>query len=332
VTERRTILAGEPTLTAEPIRAWKRANLHARLGGDGELEVTFAGVGHRDATYSADDVARCRYGHEPAWIVAFHDGRILAEAHARVPDPRCTCGFYAVKDERTLREVGRSGVATLEVELLGAVDRYRRGYRAERQRVLRVSVDDRCKWCPDPAVEVRAVLEPWLGPRHVSVVPLCAKCSHGAGVLAGVADPMSLGDLADRLATEVVWGSPPVSPDDVATFVTQIQLVSGQLLASFTPIANLFQTIVLNSSYRRAPSTAVSSRRDWRRRPPRRPRRGPDRCAFQAAREAMHAGLALVLPPWPRSRADHPRPQRRRWWFLRRRPTSNGWSITNLGD
>jgi hypothetical protein len=348
VSARRTILEAEPTLTAEPIRAWKRARIQARRIDDDGLVVAFAGVGQQ-ATYSADDTARCvSLAHLSAWHLGLEGLGLHAE---RIPDPSCTCGFYALNDEALLSEVGHSGVATLEVELLGAVDRYTRGYRAERQRVLRARVDNRCRWCGATATRLLATPDWWsfgVETGQVWLRPACDQCTAWAD---HAVDALSIGELADRLATEFVWADPPPAPppppaSSQASSGIYAHLVPASALATLgATVLNVTQKFInglphlgITPHFGITPPPASPGRRvrrakaQERAKARRRAKRPPDRCAFQRARAAMHAGLALVLPPWPRSRAEHPRPQRRRWWFLRRRPTSNGWSITNLGD
>jgi hypothetical protein len=189
----------------DTIRAFKLAQLVTVDGG-----VKFQGAGSR-VLYKGDDVASCERDK-----VGFFGGFSFLGDH-EVPDPRCTCGFYAVPHKHAKVVVAdyQSGAfCRLEVELFGRVIKHERGYRAQRQRVLSVAVLPQCRTigplqaqggfvitfggvgggevkCSNQAVGLRVDAG--------SIVPSCA---HHAPL--GFAP---LTDVAQMLGTEVRWAT-----------------------------------------------------------------------------------------------------------------------------
>lgn len=83
----------------------------------------------------------------------------------------------------------------LDVELMGRVVAYHKGYRAAVQRVLVAKVDQRCVMCARRAVGFCAATFA-VGNGWATVVPTCG-CQ--------VPVRWSIGDLANMLGTEVAW-------------------------------------------------------------------------------------------------------------------------------
>lgn len=175
-------------MTAGPIEAFKQAGVDLEVDTD-RLRfrpVSLAGYYDRDAVAECRRLAgerACAPGLAPNWLGA-----------ARSPRD-CTCGFYATADPRLLRE---RYLPLLEVALYGRVlicpDPAGRAdsYRAERQRVRRVTFPGTCgrlypaeplcspRACYAPAVALGAV--PYLAlpssrlvpGEHRGLVPCCA--------------------------------------------------------------------------------------------------------------------------------------------------------------
>lgn len=115
----------------EPIRAVKWARIRASPEGDA-ASLSGLTVGGR---YQAEGEATCVRG-------------------CRAPGEGCDCGFYAVRpgcEDQVFDAVDglrrRATSVRLEVELSGDVLEFDLGYRAARQRVLRVVVPSRCAPC-----------------------------------------------------------------------------------------------------------------------------------------------------------------------------------------
>ena len=93
----------------------------------------------------------------PRWSLAvcsrhFTDDTVLDDMpHGRVPSVECSCGFYAMNERPTIFTIGHKGThALMEVELCGRVLVCESGYRAEKQRPIRLVVDTRCEYCLGP--------------------------------------------------------------------------------------------------------------------------------------------------------------------------------------
>ena len=169
----------ERVAQAEPIRAWKRADLAVCHAPDVPAEVHFEGIGI--ATHYGPDAT------------AYHPGYDDHGDHA-APDPTggCRqCGFWAKSDRGEIDDC--SGIATLEVELFGTVVEHERGWRASRQRVLCVWVDHDCARCCDPNAKATGF---WVDSAD-NLSPRCAKCMP-LGLV-------SLADVASLLGCEIRW-------------------------------------------------------------------------------------------------------------------------------
>jgi hypothetical protein len=102
----------------------------------GHRDVQFRGLA-QNVLYGVEDTARC---------VPFGESR----NHGSLPDPGCTCGFYALKDKAPYLWGGDHMLPghspLLEVELWGRVLVGTNGYRGEHQRVLSATLSP-CHWC-----------------------------------------------------------------------------------------------------------------------------------------------------------------------------------------
>jgi hypothetical protein len=196
----------------EPIRAVKWARIRAAPKGN---EATLAGltVGGR---YQAEGEATCVRGCRP-------------------PGEGCDCGFYAVRpgceDEvfDTVEGLRRRATSVqLEVELSGEVLEFDLGYRAARQRVLRVLIPSRCAPCArfDDTRHAVAML-PKATAAYGSDLGLGPTGRLGARdswpVLEPVCDlhrpppeefaPIGVVELSGLLGTEVAWAPLPTTGD-----------------------------------------------------------------------------------------------------------------------
>ncbi len=142
------------------------------------------------------------------------------------PGLDCRCGFYAFTHRAAavdlLHELSRTSpnetYALLSVDLDGDVLEYERGYRAQRQRVVRVELPHRCSGChthEQGASPVDYVAHPRFRAEHLGstrdlqahralpegAAPLRALCQHHAP--AHEMSRLSLSDVRARLNTEV---------------------------------------------------------------------------------------------------------------------------------
>lgn len=118
----------DPRVVDEPVRGWKVAPVTRMPDGS----VFFDGFGTQ---YGVEAVARCNKHFVTGW----------RSSHAEpAPYEGCECGFYAYNDRRLIGEHVQPGCGLLEVEMYGKVLRFEKGYRAEKQRVLSVTVRPEC--------------------------------------------------------------------------------------------------------------------------------------------------------------------------------------------
>ena len=96
----------------------------------------------------------------------------LGEPH-HAPDPKCTCGFYAVDNDDDLWRLGGGDpeLIVLDVELAGRVIEHEHGYRASDQRVRSVALPRRCVRC---GREAELLHKRTFG----AVVPACTRCAR----------------------------------------------------------------------------------------------------------------------------------------------------------
>lgn len=128
---RRSQWAGfAPEPAPDPFRGYKIAQLI--VGPD---DAWLAGV--TSLRYGVDELARCR------------------RRSCRPPGLDCRCGFYAFRERaeavELLRQLGARHPARsyvlLTADLDGEVLEYELGFRAQRQRVLRIEIPDACARC-----------------------------------------------------------------------------------------------------------------------------------------------------------------------------------------
>lgn len=169
------------------IRAWKRARVLWNSG-----RPSFQGVGAHYG-YGVDDEAKCRadrYGLRVQFL-----GQTIGEeyplAHA-APRLDCGCGFWAYRSADA--PVEYPNAAYLDVELYGRIIEFEKGYRAQHQRVMRVTFDNWCYDCGQPAKGLRVDNE---------AGALCPTCADGGCPPHSV---ITLPVLRERLGgVEVAW-------------------------------------------------------------------------------------------------------------------------------
>lgn len=174
---------GEPaeSLGLEPLRATKRCRI-GLVDGSPALRPAVRGTFFRPTAS-----ASCGEGH----------------VH-RVPEPSCTCGFYALGNSEELEEkLGswRPEEVELDVELGGRVVRHERGLRGEHQAVLGVRIHPLCALCsprnPRRTVVVGRVERGRRRADWEGLLPLCDRCASQA------ADLWTVPGLAAALEAEV---------------------------------------------------------------------------------------------------------------------------------
>lgn len=114
----------------------------------------------------------------------------LGEPHD-APNPKCTCGFYAVGTDEELWRLGSGDpeLIVLDVDLSGRVIEHEHGYRASHQNVRRVSIPPRCVRC---GREAQLLHKRMFG----AVVPACSRCARR---------PMTLADASVALEVPVTF-------------------------------------------------------------------------------------------------------------------------------
>lgn len=173
----------------EPIRAWKQATIILHCG-----MPCFAGVTSSGTRYSSDAYAECTAG----WRRAIYSGfgsYSGPPTHRMGPVLDCSCGFYAMAEDEKPTE----GIV-LEVELYGTVIVCERGYRAQRQRVLGVTLP---KMCANALCTADACLVAFVDDT------LAGLCDEHAALVerTPLHAPGTITDLAGLLGTEVRWAA-----------------------------------------------------------------------------------------------------------------------------
>lgn len=220
----------------EPIRAYKVADivlseytsaedaakyLHGTYTID-EIPKTrgakFRPSARMSLNYTADDVATCmqRQRNDPS--------------HSKIPAVTCGCGFYAWKGIHMIDTYSNS--AKLEVDLLGKVIECEYGYRAARQRVMRVDFSHKCAACGANATV--------LGLDHtMKVDPFCNKCAKDENLCA---ETITAEELSNMLNTEVMWqpiglvNPKPWQNEKVMSLVPMWTIFIVLLVLSFTHV------------------------------------------------------------------------------------------------
>lgn len=115
-----------------------------------------------DQPFRGYKVAQLIVGNGRAWLAGVMGARYDVDDHARClrgdcapPGLSCFCGFYAFRDRtQALELIDRLGsiqptrsYVLLTADLDGDVLEYEHGYRAQRQRIVRIEVADRCQPC-----------------------------------------------------------------------------------------------------------------------------------------------------------------------------------------
>ena len=139
-------------------------------------------------TITIDDTARCKKYPRP---VPEHDA----------PYVGCDCGFWALKKKPG--EPNYSGNVVATVEMFGTVIHGKDGYRASRQRVLRIELPRACECCAlmeDRRRMTNGMYFAINGSGH----PLCV--DHGETALSiNAAIRMTPAEIAAQIGTEVGW-------------------------------------------------------------------------------------------------------------------------------
>jgi hypothetical protein len=127
-------LSGGPA-SDEPLRGVKAGRVTVLAGGVAFTALHAGGASGRTVAYAPQAVMTCLCGHaeQPAVLGA----RRSARWHERPEPGEGNCGFYAWKPGQPFPWT--AGTWLLEVDLYGRVVEHERGYRAQKQRVLRIS-------------------------------------------------------------------------------------------------------------------------------------------------------------------------------------------------
>ncbi|MEM9033851.1 MAG: hypothetical protein AAGD18_04590 [Actinomycetota bacterium] len=212
----------EPGDELDPLVATKRCRLGLVDGRPGLRPAV------RGTFFRASSRATCGEGH----------------VH-RVPEPNCTCGFYALHDSDELADrLGpwRPEEVELDVELTGRVVVHEKGLRGEEQTVLGVRVHPMCALCtsrtPRPTVVVGRVdsgrRADWDG-----LLPLCDLHATAASEL------WTMAGLAAALETEVIvdHGASRAQPSRRLTSRTRLRMAVGATIAAAYLVLGLIVAI-----------------------------------------------------------------------------------------
>lgn len=179
-------------------RGWRFAHLGLRPDG----QLTFGPINHF-GSFEVTHTASCYKGH-------------------RAPDPKCECGFYSLKKLQHFASLVDYRVATvlLECRYFGRVIPGSRGFRAERQQVVRVWLQPECviRSCDNDAVQVALmdlfrVTEDAPMPEDVREVihllaeriPVLSLCDHHSMAGSDMCRTFTAQQLREELRTEVEW-------------------------------------------------------------------------------------------------------------------------------
>lgn len=124
----------------EPITAWKQARL--AFAGGRYYFLPLTGVG--GSGYDVEAVARCVAVDFGSALYSYQGIGVGSAPHT-APSLDCSCGFYALTEPPE----DDPSLCLLEVDLYGRVIVCEKGYRAEKQRVLAVTVPTRCYYCTE---------------------------------------------------------------------------------------------------------------------------------------------------------------------------------------
>lgn len=153
-----------------------------------------------------------------AWLVGVHhQRRYKVEAHAvcteydhQAPTSGCHCGLHCWPSKQRAEEYRRrfSQQALCQVELFGEVichgdETEVEGYRGAHMRTLVVEFIDVCSWCGSIADRLATRALPGFTTERL-VLSSCGRCGL---------EPMTTGDLAQKLGTEVRFKEPSTTPN-----------------------------------------------------------------------------------------------------------------------
>lgn len=181
---------------------WRRAGLVGLLDGGQIVQVAFESVNQSDL-FGRRALAVCRTSHHTP------------------PDPRCSCGFYALKERAPIRDGEHAGFAPrlsdvmLRVRLSGSVVEGERGLRASHQTVERVEMPALCTWggCDRTPTRLYASSETAainLSGRWVRLHPICGSCSPDRDAI--TLDLKRLPDLSGVADVALVEDFAPIPP------------------------------------------------------------------------------------------------------------------------
>lgn len=179
----------------ETIEAWKVA----RLCWSPQSGVYVRPL-NRSGTIGVEAVAECRknldFGFYTSTIFGGSQLPQMAVVPHSSPDLGCHCGFYAISDRAKALAEGTN--VLLHVEFYGRVVVYETGYRAEKQRIMRIELPPTCMFCPNPATTV-VVPQGYVDTTEKLLVGRCDRHIHHSDV------PLDLADVATLVGTEVVF-------------------------------------------------------------------------------------------------------------------------------
>jgi len=191
---------GRHPVTSDDLVGYRFAYVHREPGSGSYFGPLRSGHSY----FHVDATARCLPEPNERW-------RTRRLGNHRAANPACACGFYSLRRPGFLGLVGQSrpcfedgdsgwGRVRLQVSLGGNVVVHDLGYRAERQRVLRVEFERICVLCDQsrPAKWHRRISRQadGLAVDGSRLFPVCSTCCR---------NPWPLGRLANELQTEVAW-------------------------------------------------------------------------------------------------------------------------------
>lgn len=148
------VLIPLPLVVESMTRARRRRTRKARWAGH-DIHAC-------DHPFRGYKVAQLVVGPDDAWLAGVMGSRYTVDDHATClrhacspPGVSCFCGFYGFRERaRALDLVDRlasiqpsRSYVLLTVDLDGDVLEYEHGFRAQRQRVVRIEIGDRCQTC-----------------------------------------------------------------------------------------------------------------------------------------------------------------------------------------
>lgn len=173
----------------EPLRGVKASRLTVLGDGVAFTALHAGGVSGRSVPYPPQAGMTCLCGHAESPSVL--GVRRSPRWHERPEPGDGQCGFYAWKPEQPFP--WRAGTWLLDVDLYGRVVEHERGYRAQKQRVLRIS--------PIPGIFCEPPFSLSYLPADGHVTAGCASCPPPPASACG--HPVSVDNLRRLLNVEV---------------------------------------------------------------------------------------------------------------------------------